>query len=125
MGVNENANASNREAARSDIIGSKSKFAKKTVEYKGKQYDIRQPSLRARRKVMRQCSDSTGAIDMMAAIVWMAIYNTYLAGTDELVFDEGDFDALMEEPTGGFIDEISILASEMMNVTAVTDGKKN
>ena len=125
MAVDTGKVTPSRDSIRSSILGKKPKFAKEIVEYKNNRYEIRQPTLRARREIMNRCTGNDGTIDMMSALIYLCIYNTYIADTDERVFEESDYEALLEEPTGGFIDEISIIASSLMNLEASAKAKKN
>ena len=113
-----------RDKLRAQTLGAKTKFVSKVVEYKGGKYELRQPSLAARRDIFARCGNPDGTIDMMTSLVWMVIYCTYVPDTDEAVYDESDFDGLMAKPTGSFVDTFGEMLSQLMNAD-VTTAKKN
>jgi hypothetical protein len=51
---------------------------------------------------------------------------TFVPGTNELVFCDEDYDALVSMPAGSVIDELSQTAAEFCNVEGkVSDAKKS
>lgn len=120
MGVENSA----RDKLRAQTLGAKATFVSKVVEYKGGKYELRQPSLAARRDIFARCGNSDGSIDMMTSLVWMVIYCTYVPDTDEKVYDESDFDGLMAKPTGSFVDTFGEMISALLNADVAT-AKKN
>ena len=59
----------------------------------------------------------------LSFLVWSVIHNTYVPNTDELVFDELDYDSLVDNPTGGFVDEFSEVAARLVNVDTASKKK--
>jgi len=112
-----------RDSIRSATVGSKAEFKKEIVEFNGRKVEIRQPSVKVRRELFKRCMDDQGRVDSMDFLVWAVIYNTYVPGTDERVYDEEDYDAFISKPAGGFMDKFGEVASKLMNVEESTEKK--
>jgi len=96
-------------------MGAKSEFKNKIVKYKGIEVEIRQPSYKARKEVMQRAMEGD-KINTLEFLVWAVIENTYVKGTNERVFEDTDYDSLVEKPVGGFMDKFGEVAAELMNV---------
>lgn len=105
-----------RDNLRSKILGKSHVFKSEVVEYDGDQYEVRQPSVKSRKMLFKKCMSEDGRIDTGDFIAWGVIYNTFVPGTDELVFEETDYEVLMSLPSGGILDKLGTVASAMLNV---------
>ena len=109
-----------RDKLRKATLGAPSVFKSEIVTFNGAKFEIRQPTIKARSNLRSRCTTVKGPsdvdFDMFEFLVWSVIANTYVPGTDDLVFDEADYDALVQNPTGGFMDQFSEVAAELMNV---------
>ena len=108
-----------RDKLRAATIGKKPEFFSRKVQHDGHTFEIRQPSIRARKELRTRCTsiDEEGVkFDMFEFLVWAVIKNTYVPGTNELVFEDADYDTMLENPTGGFMDSFSEVAAEIVNV---------
>lgn len=119
---------STRDEIRSKTVGSKKNFRKETLLYNGMEIEFRQPTVRLRKEIhdkskVEGAEDAT-SVDIWAYMVWSVIYCSFVPGTDEKVFEAGDYENLMEQPAGGFVDEFSTKISELLNVN-VEDKLKN
>jgi hypothetical protein len=112
-----------RDELRAATVGAKKVFRTKSVEWNGLKFEFRQPSLAGRRKLRDKALDDGGMIDIFEALVWGVIWNTYVPGTDELVFEETDYDSLVSTPPGGFMDEFAVEIAELYNLDAASIGK--
>ena len=108
---------------RAATIGAKKNFKSETVEFNGLMFEIRQPSIRARAELTKQCTGSDGQINMFDFLVWLVIELTYEPNTDKKVFAAEDYDTLVESETGGFVDAFSEVAASLVNVD-MEDKKK-
>jgi hypothetical protein len=106
---------SKRNALRSAILGKSPVFRKEIVEYEGEKYEVRQPSYKARKELFNKCMDENGKIATGEFLTWGVIYNTYVPDSDELVFEESDYDVLMSMPSGGILDKLGSVASKLLN----------
>lgn len=115
-----------RAKLRKATLGAKTSFRKEIVEFNGNKFEIRQPSIKSRAELNERCNIGSNADspDIFNFLVWAVIKNTYVPDTDINVFDEADYDALVENPTGGFMDTFGEIASNLMNVKK-EDKKKN
>jgi hypothetical protein len=54
--------------------------------------------------------------------VWSVISNTYVPDTSDKVFDESDYDIMIKQNSGSFVDKFGAEIAELMNVE---EGAKN
>lgn len=104
-----------RKQTRDALLGAKEEFKAEVVEFNGVKVEIRQPSYKARREIMKRARDGDN-IDPFEFLVWAVIENTYVESGDEKVFEDTDYEALVSRPVGGFIDKFGEKASELMNL---------
>lgn len=141
-----------RDQIRAKTVGQSVHFATKMVEHEGMEIEVRQPTVAARSAIMKKSRDSDAvarqaqtaarkaqtdgdqvdevdAQDVLSTIdygkmqVWAAIQCAYVPGTDERLYSEEDFKALINQPTGSFVDKISTAAMNLMNVQPENDAK--
>ena len=105
-----------RDQIRSATVGSKPEFKKVETTHEGFDVENRQPSYKDRKELMKKCQDKEGNLDTLDFLVWSVIQNTFVAGTDERVFESGDYEKLIAFPAGGFIDVIGQEALNLLNV---------
>ena len=133
--------SSQRDAIRSATVGGKRQFRRRFVKYfppvfenveitgpdgevlvesnlvgKGDpiMVEIRQPTIAERNAVFSKHAGKPGL--EMELILWMAINQTFVPGTDEQIYEEADYDALKTQPAGGFVDQFGQAALELMNI---------
>jgi hypothetical protein len=114
------------------------------VEFEGEQYEIRAPSVRARNKILEKAgayaaaADKSGKkqVDAAALQVAAVIACTYAPRTEEeirqgvepeRVFDDSDFEVLVNKPAGDITDALGEVAIKLVNVSAekVREDAKN
>lgn len=105
-----------RDQIRAATLGQKTQFKSKKFDYNGIEVEFRQPNLKDRKLLLKKSRDNKGELDMIEFIVWSVISNTYAPGTSEKVFDASDYDAMMEQGTGSFVDQFGNEIAELMNV---------
>lgn len=113
---------SDLKSIRAALLGAKVEFASKEVTVCGIKVEVRQPSVKSRRDLFKRATID-GVMDSSEFMVWAVIYNTYVPNTEERVFEDTDYEALVERPVGGFMDQISESAAEMMNVEEGVEAK--
>lgn len=110
-----------RDKIRAATIGKKSQFRTKIFNYEGIEVEFKAPNLKDRKTLLNRAKGDNGDLDMINFIVWSVILNTYIPGTNERVFDESDYDAMMNQGTGSFVDQFGQEVAEIM--TAETNVK--
>lgn len=89
---------------RSATLGAPAVHGSKLVEWNGKKFEVRLPTLKQQRFLKAQALDKkTQTQDDLKALVWGITECVYVPGTDERVFDAADFDDLMGRNTKDFI----------------------
>lgn len=107
-----------RDKLRAKTVGAKKQFRTETVTIGGEAFEVRQPSVAERARILKQAKVQTGdadRMDMAELQIWAAILLTYVPGTEDHVFEDADYAALAAQPANGFVDEISRVAMRLMN----------
>lgn len=94
-----------KDSIRKLTLGKKTEFRTVEFDYEGTKVVFRQPSLGDRKKLVAKAT-TNGELDSVAFQVWTVIYLTYDEEGNR-VFDETDFDSMMEQPAGGFVDKFA------------------
>lgn len=76
------------------------------VEYEGMELEVKQMRLRDRKLLFTKCRDKNGNIDGVDLLVWSVIRGTFYPGTNKRVFEDADYDTLLNQ-TGGVVDALS------------------
>lgn len=108
---------SKRDALRSKTVGAAKKFRTELVTVDGEEVEVRQLSVRDRLNVYNR-STKNGVLDPLQFQIWAVISTCYVPGTNEKLFEDADYDGLVDQPTGGFLDQLSEAAINMLNVEA-------
>lgn len=91
--------------------------------------EVREPGLKLRSSIYRAAGIAPGAesegIDMAQLQVEAVIALTYEPGSNVKIFDEKDRQALLAQLSGGFVDDIFEVASDLMNVAKEEEVSKN
>lgn len=103
-----------RDAIRKATIGAQKNFKKVVHEYEGQKVEFRALTVADRDKIREKATDEKGNIKGAAFQVWAIIFMTYEPDTDNRVFEEADYDNLMAQPAGGFVDEFAEKALKLL-----------
>jgi len=106
---------SKRDAIRGKTVGGKKNFRTEIVTVDGEDIEVRQLSVRDRLDVYNR-STKDGVLDPLQFQIWSVIATCFVPGTKERLFEDADYDSLMDQPTGSFVDKLSEAAVEMLNV---------
>ena len=118
-----------RDAIRASAFQSR-KAKSQIVNFEGVDYEVRAPSVRARARILERGGvleevDSKGkkakSKDVGALSIAAVIACTFVPGTDERVFDDGDFDSLLDAPVGSLVDALSTPAFDFLNTNKDTE----
>jgi len=96
-----------KDAIRARTIGAASKARTKTIEFQGVEVAFKQPNLSVQRQLISKAKGADGELDGVLFLVWSVIYCTFTPDLTERVFDEADFEVLMEQQLGGFLTAFS------------------
>ena len=116
-----------RDQIRGNTLGQKKNFKTVPATVNGSEVELRQPTIKERSALRKRCMsvDEEGKpdLDVFEFLIWAVIGYTYVPGTDEKVFSEEDYEALIELPAGGWFDELSEKAADLTNVDAKKSDK--
>lgn len=104
-----------RDQIRAATLGAKTQFKKKTFDFHGIEVEFRQPNLKERKTLINKAKDSKGEFDLTEFLVWSVITNTYVPESNEKVFSAEDYDAMMEQSGGSFVEKFGNEIAELMN----------
>lgn len=114
-----------RDALRAALLSGVRKAASELVEVDGVTFEVRSPSVLARSLIFKAGDLKDGQPQNLARMQAEVIIRcTYEPGTDTLVFESADVDALLASPSGGAFDKLSTAAMGMMG-RAQEDAAKN
>ena len=105
-----------RDTVRAATLSQDVKFKSKIVEYNGIEVEIRQPSVKSRDELFKKCVDEDGKVNTTTFLAYGVINNTFIPGTNELIYEDSDYDVMVSKPAGGFLDKFGAIASELLNV---------
>lgn len=117
-----------RDALRASTLGTQQTRASELVKLPGGQsVEVRQPTVKQRAAILRAAgiTDEKSLSDLGALQVTAVIKCSYVPGTQTLVFDASDKDALLECPAGGYVDQLAGVALRLMNVEAEAAAKNS
>ena len=104
-----------RDSIRTHLFSGAPQFRSTEVDLNGVPAEVRQPSIRIRRELFNKCTDEKGNIDANDFLVWSILKNTFVPGTNQRLFDDADYDQLMNMPTGSWVDELIEAMSGLTN----------
>jgi len=110
-----------RDRLRAKTLGSGVKRHEEAVEIDGETFIVRQPTVAQRSDILKKSKANTGdteRLDIGEMQVWAVIHCTYTPDGEQ-VFEPADYDALRNQPTGSFVDQLGSVALRLMNVAAV------
>jgi len=93
-------------------VGSKTEYKTTEITFEGQKVMFKQPSLRQRKDLIEK-SVVNKEIDGVAMQVWAVIFLTHDSEGNR-VFDEADYDSLMNKPAGSFVDTFSEHALKLL-----------
>jgi hypothetical protein len=105
---------SKRDALRAATVGAKKQFRTKIEVINGEEFEVRQLSVKDRMDVYNKATKN-GVLDPLQFQIWAVISTVYVPGTNEKLYDETDYEGLVTQPTGGFLDQLSEAAVAMLN----------
>lgn len=107
-----------RDLLRSVTVGAPKNFKTEIIEFEGQEFELRQPSIKVLQTIAEK-SESDGSVGMIDLGIWGMILCTYVPGTNDLVFEEGDYKEIISHPKSKFIEELSSKAIELISIDPV------
>ncbi len=110
-----------RDKIRSKTVGSNKIFKSRIVEFDGMEIEIREPSVKTWGQILKAVmtlEDGVNKTEMDKYLIWSVIYCAFVPGTNDLIFEDADYESLEGFPRSGFVGEFSEIALDMMNSDA-------
>lgn len=110
-----------RDKIRAKTVGSNKIFKSRIVEFDGVDIEIKEPSVKTWGQILKAVmtiEDGVSKTEMDKYLIWSVIYCAFVPGTNDLVFEDADYDSLESFPRSGFVGEFSEIAMDMMNSDA-------
>lgn len=101
-----------KDSIRNLTVGRKAEYRTIEIDYEGQKVVFKQPSQKVRRELFEKSTNGE-KVDLVALQVWTVIALTHDSDGNK-VFDDTDFDAIMNQPAGGFVDTFSEKALELL-----------
>ena len=114
-----------RDQLRSATLGKKSNFRTKIFNYEGLDVEFRAPNLKQRQNIIKKSKDKNGDLDVVDFIAHSVIECTYVPGTNDNVYEQEDYDALMQQGSGSFVEIFGAEVSALMGVEDEEADAKN
>ncbi len=122
-----------RDKLRAASVGAKKNFRNQIVEWGDVEFEVRQPTVGAKSEIMRKArvpmtdnpEEAIGKIDYAAMQAWSVIFCTFVPGTDERLFDDTDFNSIIDSPSGGYVEKLGRAAMELLNEAPIEDAKNS
>lgn len=109
---------------RNALIGSKPEFKSEEVEVGGKKIEVRQLTVGDRNGLIEKCKGDNG-VDGLKLQVYAVIMTAHDPETGDKIFSPADYDTLVAQPSGGFVDTISNVAFRVLGISGEEDTEKN
>ena len=104
-----------RDQLRTGTLGSTKVFKSRLVEYNGIEIEIKEPSVAGWGAILSNAMKNEN-INFSEFLIWSVIYCAFVPGTDQRVYEEGDYTALKEQPKSGFVGEFAEIANDLIAV---------
>lgn len=92
-----------RDELRAATLGAPSVQDKKLVEWGGKKFEVRRPTLKQTQSIQSLAKKKNGEVDDALALVQGIIHCVYAPGTDERVFEQADVDGIVNRGVEDFL----------------------
>ncbi len=99
-----------------------------TVTFDGETFEIHAPTVRTRARILERAGLTSSdekkrdAGKLYAAAV---LYCTFVPGTNDRLFEDGDFETLLDDQAGGLVDALAEVAVKFLNVASDSVAAKN
>ena len=98
---------------RSATLGAQNKFKTEDVEHNGIKVKVQQLSYINRKELLDKCN-SGDQLDTLKMQVYAVIYTVVDPETGERVFSDDDYETMIKQPSGGYVDTFSKVALKVL-----------
>jgi hypothetical protein len=110
---------------RSATLGQQNKFRSEKVKHGSIEVEVRQLSYADRTALIEKCTKDD-KMDTLKLQVYAVIYTVVDPETGEKVFNEADYETMVQQPSGGYVDTFSKAAFKVLGLSAEEgDAEKN
>lgn len=114
-----------RDKIRAATVGAKKRYASEIVKYSGVDIEVRQASIRDKAEYLQKSVDpKTNQTDFSRLLGYAVIASCYVPGTNDKVFDETDYEAIVSGYSGEFGEKVWE-AVQRLNELTPDEAKKN
>ena len=114
--MSEQKAVSLRDKIRSKTLGVQPVFKTRSIQYDGMEIELREPNISQWGDLIKQARNKDETINIGEFMVRLVLYCSYVPGTDELVFEEGDYAKLKKQPRSGFVAQLSDVATALITL---------
>jgi len=101
---------------RSATLGAQNKFKTEDVEHNGIKVKVQQLSYGDRTALLEKCQKND-KVDTLKLQVYAVIYTVVDPDTGEKVFSEDDYETMIKQPSGGYVDTFSKAAFKVLGLS--------
>ena len=87
--------------------------------------EVRQPTVKERNKLVAACKDENGVLNEMEFIIQAALRFTHDPESGERLYALSDYDALADQPSGGFVDQFGEEAIKLLTLGKPVTGSQS
>ncbi len=114
-----------RDELRAATLGSPAIVDAKIVEWNGKNFELRRPSLKKQQIIQRNSTEKDGEQDMVKAICLALIESVFVPGTNIQVFERQDIAEMQGRTMSDFVGTFSKALGELSKDTNPEEIEKN
>jgi len=109
---------------RSATLGAQNKFRTEKVEHEGIEVEVKQLSYAGRTALLENCR-TNGELDTLKLQVFAVIHTVVDPESGDQVFSEADYETMVEQPSGGYVDTFSKAAFKVLGLSEEESAEKN
>jgi len=102
---------------RSATLGAQNKFRTEKVKHGDIEVEVKQLSYADRTALMEKCTEGD-KLDSLKLQVFAVIYTVVDPETGDKVFSETDYETMVQQPSGGYVDTFSKAAFKVLGLSS-------
>ena len=108
---------SQRDKIRSATLGKGNKLQSEIIQVNGVDIELKQPTVKVRNQLLYQAQTEQGDVDFNDFLLRGIIQCAYVPGTNELIYEDEDYETMEGKPVNDFVDDCSNAVMRLLNVT--------